>query len=108
MYDEVLKQGSKIVDGLSSYKQPVFVYIVPNGELQGGAWVVLGVDVVVSFFFFHLTFNSLQCNRKYYTTLPHHNQRGWRTSTPTATTTSTPTTTTTPTHRHVTTPPRHW
>lgn len=32
-YDEVLKQGSKIVDGLSSYKQPVFVYIVPNGEL---------------------------------------------------------------------------
>lgn len=41
MYDEVLKQGSKIVDGLSSYKQPVFVYIVPNGELRGGAWVVL-------------------------------------------------------------------
>ncbi|KAF8892047.1 acetyl CoA carboxylase [Infundibulicybe gibba] len=29
------------VDGLSSYKQPVFVYIVPNGELRGGAWVVL-------------------------------------------------------------------
>ncbi len=28
MYDEVLKQGSKIVDGLSSYKQPVFVYII--------------------------------------------------------------------------------
>lgn len=41
MYDEVLKQGAKIVDGLSSYKQPVFVYIVPNGELRGGAWVVL-------------------------------------------------------------------
>ena len=41
MYDEVLKQGSKIVDGLSSYKQPVFVYIIPNGELRGGAWVVL-------------------------------------------------------------------
>ncbi|TFY80056.1 hypothetical protein EWM64_g3963 [Hericium alpestre] len=36
MYDEVLKQGSKIVDGLSAYKQPVFVYIVPNGELRGG------------------------------------------------------------------------
>ncbi|KAG5219866.1 acetyl-CoA carboxylase [Salix suchowensis] len=36
MYDEILKQGSKIVDGLSSYKQPVFVYIVPNGELRGG------------------------------------------------------------------------
>ncbi|KJA28198.1 hypothetical protein HYPSUDRAFT_129635 [Hypholoma sublateritium FD-334 SS-4] len=41
MYDEILKQGSKIVDGLSSYKQPIFVYIVPNGELRGGAWVVL-------------------------------------------------------------------
>ncbi|KAI0358341.1 acetyl CoA carboxylase [Trametes cingulata] len=41
MYDEILKQGSKIVDGLSSYKQPVFVYIVPHGELRGGAWVVL-------------------------------------------------------------------
>jgi acetyl-CoA carboxylase/biotin carboxylase 1 len=41
MYDEVLKQGSKIVDGLSSYKQPIFIYIVPNGELRGGAWVVL-------------------------------------------------------------------
>lgn len=33
MYDEILKQGSKIVDGLSAFKQPVFVYIVPNGEL---------------------------------------------------------------------------
>lgn len=31
MYDEVLKQGSKIVDGLSSYKKPVFVDILPNG-----------------------------------------------------------------------------
>ncbi|KIJ20620.1 hypothetical protein PAXINDRAFT_165527 [Paxillus involutus ATCC 200175] len=45
MYDEVLKQGSKIVDGLSSYKQPVFVYIVPNGELRGGAWVVLDPSI---------------------------------------------------------------
>jgi acetyl-CoA carboxylase/biotin carboxylase 1 len=41
----VLKQGSKIVDGLSSYKQPVFVYIVPNGELRGGAWVVLDPSI---------------------------------------------------------------
>ena len=47
MYDEVLKQGSKIVDGLSSYKQPVFVYIVPNGELRGGAWVVLDPSINV-------------------------------------------------------------
>ncbi|KAI0032669.1 acetyl CoA carboxylase [Vararia minispora EC-137] len=45
MYDEVLKQGSKIVDGLSSYKKPVFVYIVPNGELRGGAWVVLDPSI---------------------------------------------------------------
>lgn len=45
MYDEVLKQGSKIVDGLSSYKEPVFVYIVPNGELRGGAWVVLDPSI---------------------------------------------------------------
>ncbi|PPQ91321.1 hypothetical protein CVT25_005329, partial [Psilocybe cyanescens] len=45
MYDEILKQGSKIVDGLSSYKQLVFVYIVPNGELRGGAWVVLDPSI---------------------------------------------------------------
>ncbi|KAM6496983.1 acetyl CoA carboxylase [Amanita muscaria] len=45
MYDEILKQGSKIVDGLSSYKQPVFVYILPNGELRGGAWVVLDPSI---------------------------------------------------------------
>jgi len=45
MYDEVLKQGSKIVDGLSAYKQPVFVYIIPNGELRGGAWVVLDPSI---------------------------------------------------------------
>ncbi|GJE90324.1 acetyl CoA carboxylase [Phanerochaete sordida] len=45
MYDEILKQGSKIVDGLSSYKQPIFVYIVPNGELRGGAWVVLDPSI---------------------------------------------------------------
>lgn len=44
-YDEILKQGSKIVDGLSEYKQPVFVYIVPNGELRGGAWVVLDPSI---------------------------------------------------------------
>lgn len=41
MFDEILKQGSKIVDGLSSYKQPVFVYIPPKGELRGGAFVVV-------------------------------------------------------------------
>lgn len=41
MYDEVLKFGSEIVDGLRLYGQPVFVYIPPGGELRGGAWVVL-------------------------------------------------------------------
>lgn len=41
MYDEILKQGSKIVDGLSSYRQPVFVHIPPAGELRGGSWVVV-------------------------------------------------------------------
>ncbi|OCB90590.1 acetyl CoA carboxylase [Sanghuangporus baumii] len=45
MYDEVLKQGSKIVDGLVNYHQPIFVYIVPNGELRGGAWVVLDPSI---------------------------------------------------------------
>ncbi|KAI9623844.1 hypothetical protein H4Q26_017120 [Puccinia striiformis f. sp. tritici PST-130] len=45
MFDEVLKRGSMIVDGLSSYKQPVFVYIIPNGELRGGAWVVLDPSI---------------------------------------------------------------
>lgn len=41
MYDEVLKFGSLIVDALRCYRQPVFVYIPPGGELRGGAWVVL-------------------------------------------------------------------
>ncbi|CAO0802940.1 unnamed protein product [Mucor circinelloides] len=41
MYNEVLKYGAQIVDALRSYKQPVFVYIIPNGELRGGAWVVV-------------------------------------------------------------------
>ncbi|GAA5834604.1 hypothetical protein JCM3766R1_003613 [Sporobolomyces carnicolor] len=45
MFDEVLKRGSLIVDGLSAYKQPIFVYIVPNGELRGGAWVVLDPSI---------------------------------------------------------------
>ncbi|KAI8067073.1 acetyl-CoA carboxylase [Gongronella butleri] len=39
MYNEVLKYGAQIVDALSNYKQPVFVYVIPNGELRGGAWV---------------------------------------------------------------------
>jgi len=41
MYNEVLKFGAMIVDALREYKQPVFVYIPPGGELRGGAWVVV-------------------------------------------------------------------
>lgn len=41
MYNEVLKYGSYIVDGLVKYEQPVFVYIPPFGELRGGSWVSL-------------------------------------------------------------------
>lgn len=41
MYGEILKFGAQIVDALRTYKHPVFVYIPPNGELRGGAWVVI-------------------------------------------------------------------
>lgn len=41
MYEEVLKFGSRIVDELRTYDRPALVYIVPRGELRGGAWVVL-------------------------------------------------------------------
>ncbi|OQR88272.1 acetyl-CoA carboxylase [Achlya hypogyna] len=41
MFDEVLKFGAEIVDGLVGYRQPVFVYIPPFAELRGGAWVVV-------------------------------------------------------------------
>eukprot|EP00913_Durusdinium_trenchii_P015034 g14099.t1 len=38
---EVLKFGAQIVDALVDYKQPVFIYIPPEGELRGGSWVVV-------------------------------------------------------------------
>lgn len=41
MYFEVLKYGSFIVDALVDFKQPIFTYIPPNGELRGGSWVVV-------------------------------------------------------------------
>merc|ERR1719265_2742328 len=41
MYNEVLKFGAMIVDALRDHDMPVFVYIPPNGELRGGAWVVI-------------------------------------------------------------------
>uniref|UniRef100_S4RIR6 Acetyl-CoA carboxylase alpha n=1 Tax=Petromyzon marinus TaxID=7757 RepID=S4RIR6_PETMA len=41
MYDQVLKFGAYIVDGLREYRQPVLVYIPPHAELRGGSWVVI-------------------------------------------------------------------
>uniref|UniRef100_A0A8C3N498 acetyl-CoA carboxylase n=1 Tax=Geospiza parvula TaxID=87175 RepID=A0A8C3N498_GEOPR len=41
MYDQVVKFGAYIVDGLREYRQPVLVYIPPQGELRGGSWVVI-------------------------------------------------------------------
>lgn len=41
MFQQILKYGSMIVDGLVQYKQPVFVYLPPRAELRGGAWVVV-------------------------------------------------------------------
>ncbi|XP_050313932.1 acetyl-CoA carboxylase isoform X2 [Anthonomus grandis grandis] len=41
MYEEILKFGAYIVDGLRQYKQPIIVYIPPYGELRGGAWAVV-------------------------------------------------------------------
>eukprot|EP01133_Synstelium_polycarpum_P019716 gene19716-23611_t len=45
MFDEILKFGAMIVDNLRNYKQPVIVYIPPEGELRGGAWVVLDATI---------------------------------------------------------------
>ncbi|XP_039771055.1 acetyl-CoA carboxylase 2 isoform X2 [Ornithorhynchus anatinus] len=41
MYDQVMKFGAYIVDGLRQYKQPVLIYIPPYAELRGGSWVVI-------------------------------------------------------------------
>ena len=46
MYESVLKYGSYIVDALREYEPPVFIYLPPNGELRGGAWVV--VDPIIN------------------------------------------------------------
>ena len=37
----MIKFGAYIVDALREYTQPVMIYIPPNGELRGGAWVVV-------------------------------------------------------------------
>lgn len=49
MYNEVLKYGSYIVDALSDYKQPIFVYIPPFSELRGGSWVVVDPTINATF-----------------------------------------------------------
>ncbi|XP_033221569.1 acetyl-CoA carboxylase isoform X2 [Belonocnema kinseyi] len=41
MYEQIIKFGAFIVDGLRQYTRPVIVYIPPNGELRGGAWAVV-------------------------------------------------------------------
>ncbi|RZR91751.1 hypothetical protein BHM03_00019936 [Ensete ventricosum] len=41
IFEGILQAGSKIVENLRTYKQPVFVYIPMTGELRGGAWVIV-------------------------------------------------------------------
>ncbi|XP_012280846.1 acetyl-CoA carboxylase isoform X2 [Orussus abietinus] len=41
MYEQIMKFGAYIVDGLREYSRPIIVYIPPNGELRGGAWAVV-------------------------------------------------------------------
>lgn len=45
MYEQIMKFGAYIVDGLREYKRPVFIYIPPNGELRGGAWAVVDTTI---------------------------------------------------------------
>lgn len=45
MFNEVLKYGSYIVDSLSKYNQPIFIYIPPYSELRGGSWVVIDSSI---------------------------------------------------------------
>ncbi|XP_028335696.1 acetyl-CoA carboxylase 2 isoform X2 [Physeter macrocephalus] len=45
MYDQVLKFGAYIVDGLRKYKQPILIYIPPCAELRGGSWAVMDTSI---------------------------------------------------------------
>ncbi|XP_066870777.1 acetyl-CoA carboxylase 2 isoform X1 [Kogia breviceps] len=45
MYDQVLKFGAYIVDGLRKYKQPILIYIPPCAELRGGSWAVMDMSI---------------------------------------------------------------
>ena len=41
----MLKYGAMIVDALRTFRQPVMVYIPSEGELRGGAWVVIDATI---------------------------------------------------------------
>ncbi|CAD7077022.1 unnamed protein product [Hermetia illucens] len=41
MFEQIIKFGAYIVDGLREYKKPILIYLPPNAELRGGAWAVL-------------------------------------------------------------------
>jgi len=45
MYNEILKFGAMIVEHLTHFTRPVFVYIPRHGELRGGAWVVIDPNI---------------------------------------------------------------
>ena len=45
MYDQVLKFGAYIVDGLRKYRQPVLIYIPPHAEVRGGSWAVMDASI---------------------------------------------------------------
>lgn len=45
MYEQIVKFGAYIVDGLHEYTQPILIYIPPNGELRGGAWAVVDTTI---------------------------------------------------------------
>ncbi|PAA64942.1 hypothetical protein BOX15_Mlig015514g1 [Macrostomum lignano] len=45
MHDQILKFGAMIVDALCKYPSPVMVYIPPQAELRGGAWVVIDPSI---------------------------------------------------------------
>ncbi|XP_044738438.1 acetyl-CoA carboxylase isoform X3 [Chrysoperla carnea] len=57
MYEQIVKFGAYIVDGLRKYEQPIFVYIPPYGELRGGAWAV--VDSTINERFMEMYADSL-------------------------------------------------
>jgi Carboxyl transferase domain len=45
LLEGVLQCGSRIVNCLRSYTQPVIVYVPPGCELRGGAWVVVDSQI---------------------------------------------------------------